>query len=494
MSVEWLSKSGVRERTLHSEPEWTRPLDWPAIPFVAHNEQVFYGLAIVLDSTSNYVTIKVSGNYTVDWGDGGATENVSSGVAALHNYSWSASGLSAVTSDGFKLALVKVTPNGGNITSIDISIKPAGVLYGYPSRWVDVFINAPSMTSLRLYQNLAGGSGSTASSHDTLFIFGLRQHSVTNFSYLLAETNIRMLSEFVTTGVTDLYYTFYWLYRLENIPILDTSSVTNMEGAFNSCHSLKSVHLTDTSLVTNFSWCFYGCMSLDKFPVIDTSAATTLSGMCANLLLHEFPDFITSACTNFSEMFSGCSNLVKAPSLDTSSGTEFYLMFYNCNNLLSVPDYDFGNALNTSNMFQQCHCLLSVVGLSLPVCTNVQGMFNNCRSLTYVDSLDVGAATNAAEMFLDCLALCYIGDVDLSSATDLTWFVYYHLPIVRCKATGIKCNVDFSGCALRATELNEIYTNLASGVTGKTIIVTDNPGVSGDNPSIATAKGWTVTG
>jgi hypothetical protein len=47
---------------------------------------------------------------------------------------------------------------------------------------------------------------------------------------------------------------------------------------------------------------------------------------------------------------------------------------------------------------------------------------------------------------------------------------------------------------LSATQLNAIYTNLASGVVSQTITVTGNWGAATDTPSIATAKGWTVTG
>jgi hypothetical protein len=48
-------------------------------------------------------------------------------------------------------------------------------------------------------------------------------------------------------------------------------------------------------------------------------------------------------------------------------------------------------------------------------------------------------------------------------------------------------------CKLGATELNEIYTNLPV-VVGQTITVSNNVGTTGDDPTIATAKGWTVTG
>lgn len=63
----------------------------------------------------------------------------------------------------------------------------------------------------------------------------------------------------------------------------------------------------------------------------------------------------------------------------------------------------------------------------------------------------------------------------------------------RCQATGIKVSTSFASCTLGPDELNEIYTNLAT-VTGQTITVTGNYGTASDNPAIATAKGWTVTG
>jgi hypothetical protein len=42
------------------------------------------------------------------------------------------------------------------------------------------------------------------------------------------------------------------------------------------------------------------------------------------------------------------------------------------------------------------------------------------------------------------------------------------------------------------TALNNLYTSLQTAA--RTITVTGNWGTASDNPSIATAKGWTVTG
>jgi hypothetical protein len=47
---------------------------------------------------------------------------------------------------------------------------------------------------------------------------------------------------------------------------------------------------------------------------------------------------------------------------------------------------------------------------------------------------------------------------------------------------------------LAAAELNTIYTNLGTAVGSQTITVTGNWGTTGDDTTIATNKGWTVSG
>jgi hypothetical protein len=56
-----------------------------------------------------------------------------------------------------------------------------------------------------------------------------------------------------------------------------------------------------------------------------------------------------------------------------------------------------------------------------------------------------------------------------------------------------KVSIDYNNCNLSATALDAIYTALPT-VSAKTIKITSNWGAATDTPSIATAKGWTVTG
>jgi len=69
------------------------------------------------------------------------------------------------------------------------------------------------------------------------------------------------------------------------------------------------------------------------------------------------------------------------------------------------------------------------------------------------------------------------------------FYYCYSLQIGACLGTEI--TVSYINCNLGPEALDDIYTNLATATA--TITVTGNWGVSGDDPSIATAKGWTVT-
>ena len=58
--------------------------------------------------------------------------------------------------------------------------------------------------------------------------------------------------------------------------------------------------------------------------------------------------------------------------------------------------------------------------------------------------------------------------------------------------TGMAQNVYLNNNDLSVDAIDEIFTNLPT-VTSKTINVSNNPGSSGCDTTIATNKGWTVT-
>ena len=154
---------------------------------------------------------------------------------------------------------------------------------------------------------------------------------------------------------------------------------------------------------------------------------------------------LTNSTVDFSSMFINCSSLQSVPLLNTASGTNFTSMFSGCNSLQSVP------LINTA------------------AGTNFSSMFINCSSLQSIPLLNTAAGTNFTSMFNGCTSL------------------------EKGALSGTGANISYTGAKLSAAALNAIYTNLGT-VTSKTITVTNNWGNATDNPSIATAKGWTVTG
>ena len=126
---------------------------------------------------------------------------------------------------------------------------------------------------------------------------------------------------------------------------------------------------------------------------------------------------------------------------------------------------------------------------------NMGGIFSNCYSLQTIPLLNTSAVTNMSGMFNGCYSLQTIPAINLTKATNLGLAsIFANCPTLsRIQATNINYTFSVTNCRLSSAALNEIYTNLPT-VTGQTITVTGNFGVTDDDPSIATAKGWTVTG
>jgi len=426
---------------------YVRPTDWLALPDVT-GQQKFVGLHAIYPD-SNFCALLAEGDYTVDWGDG-TVENIASGVQANHQYNYSTFDVANATlcSRGYKQAIVTVTPQAGqNLTTLNLHKKHtmAG-LQMYSSGFLDIAISGSLLTSLLIGVQTAGAAT------QVIIFTGLEQ--------------VTLLDNAVTT----FSYMFSNCYSLQSIPLIDTSAGTNFSYMFRACYSLQSIPLLDTSAGTDFSSMFQYCSSLQSIPLLDTSAGTDFSSMFSNCSsLQSIPLLDTSAGTDFSSMFQYCSSLQSIPLLDTSAGTTFSGMFSICSSLQSIPLIDTSAGTNFSGMFGTCSSLQSIPLLDTSAGAYFNYMFNNCSSLQSIPLLDTSAGTDLTNMFSICPSL---SQAALSGAKDF---------------------ISYLNCKLSADALNTIYTNLAT-VTGQTITVTGNWGVASDNPTIATAKGWTVTG
>lgn len=325
-------------------------------------------------------------------------------------------------------------------------------------------------------------------------------------------SNLVYLPQIDIPKATNLNAMFSQCRSLTKVPLMNTASAANVSAMFLNCSSLKVIPPFDTRNVTNFASFVNGCLSLEEFPLINTSAGTNFSGMfnsCGKL--RTIPALNTSNGTNFNQMFYSMASLETVPLLDTSKGTDFGEMFMFSSKIQNVPNFNLSSATTTAGMFRLCSSLLYLPDFNVSKSTNLNLMIGQCPSLLRAPNLTLGTAgitfaTNAFEnMFLNNFAMDQVPSYDLRGVSSGSGFAnIYNAMFSGCNnistigITGFNHNINVSGCRLSGTALNELYTSLAvvgaSGSATKTITVSNNWGAATDDPNIAIAKGWQVTG
>ena len=315
-----------------------------------------------------------------------------------------------------------------------------------------------------------------------------------------------------TTNVTTFNSTFFGCTALKTIPPFNTSKSSDFTSTFSSCRALRLVPWLDTSRNAAFSSMFADCNSLETVPLFNTFRATTVASMFSNChSLKTVPLFDTRAVTNMLNFFNNCYTLETVPLFDTSNVTTMSGMFSGCYHLKYVPLFDTRKVDNFSFMFNSCTKLQSCPQFDLSSASTLNSMFASCSSLKDIPLFtEMGTAAAVARtstafgsMFSSCTNLKNISGISLASRNTAATTIYSSMfatcpNISRIEAKGFDQNLDISNLLLGSTALNEIFTNLgtvgASGSNTRTITITGNLGTGGSNRSIATAKGWAVTG
>jgi hypothetical protein len=258
--------------------------------------------------------------------------------------------------------------------------------------------------------------------------------------------------------------------RLEIGEITTSSALTNCYQAFHTTN-ISSINLFDTSNVTNMGYTFNGCYVLKEIPAFDTSNVTTALGFAL-------------ACTLVKKI--GTTNW---PVL-----TDGRSMFYNLHVLEEMPSFNFPEVTDCENLFRNNY-ILRAGNISVPKSTDIQYMFNNCKRLERL-YINAPLATTGAYALTDnqyggwnFLQLLR-GDLSAMGDNQLVHVRSVHLKKLLVTHTN---SVDLRKLGMSAGALDEFYTYLPT-VSGKTINITGTRGAGDDTPSIATAKGWTVTG
>lgn len=494
---------------------WVRPADWLTMPTISDTEEKIAILVAIFDTDQNVVRVDMQGDYTVDWGDG-IVESFSSGFAAEHEYDYSNVNLNGSESTrGYKQAIIEITAqSGSSLTNVQFHQPHSSIgnnQHSYP--YLECISSLPNCTSILNQQSYGFWNMCER--------FELKsfapETNVNGYRLFYRFYNLREVvfgSGVIFSNVNDMYYDCW---SIQTVPVISFTG-TSLDDHFYYCRSLVQAPLYDTASVTNFTTMFSYCGKITEVPLFDTSSATSTSSMfnqCQSL--KAVPLFDMSNVLTCTGMFNACYSLQEVPLLDVSSATSTSSMFAYCYALTDMPITDFSSSTSTASMFIECRALKEInVNISASTSmqqfayrcyalqrvnvtttsslTNTYRCFDSCSSLMEVNAFATTNVTNSREAFEACHTLSEIPALDMSSSTNNTNICYQSYSLKKMGITGIKTTTSVRYCNLSSAALDEIYTNLASGVSGQTITVSNNPGIGGDDPSIATAKGWTVSG
>lgn len=419
---------------------YVRPVDWLPLPIISDSEEKFAGLFAVFDNDSNFVSIRATGDFTVDWGDGTSPINYSTGSSASYSYDFNTIDSGTLTTEGYKQVIITVVPQAGNnILTLNIcNFNPPQPTLAIG--WLDIEINAENMTNFSIDNNSSqtgafnlqkivirknnvSNWSSFAGTCSNLEYFSADMSSATSLStvfnrYPVTARQLKHVDIYNTSNCTNFSFLFSGCQSLVTIPLFDTSSGTNFQNMFEGCYSLEYIPLIDTSSGTNFQNMFQYCFKLQTIPQLDTSSGVNFTNMFERAGIFSIPVIDTTLCTDFSSMFNGCYKLLEIPNLNTSAGVSFSRFAQNCYSLKAVPLIDTSSGTNFSHMFDGCYSIKGVPTFNMPNCSDLSYMFQNCYSLERLPLINVSTATTMHDMFSGCVSLRLIPLIDTSNVTE----------------------------------------------------------------------------
>lgn len=325
------------------------------------------------------------------------------------------------------------------------------------------------------------------------------KNSVTNLDSGIAEYYGRLSGEYIPRleipdGVTNANSMFRssGIKRIGTVVGNDVESATTM---FYGCNSLEYVGSINLPKCRDFSYMFQSCPVLKDVGKINgpTSGGITSTAMFASCSsLREVEEFNCRIDNGYQTFFS-CYDLQSVPSGLTfaiagqggpgNSGANLSQFFLGCMSLTTIPDafYDLEQVYAAAGMVSRCFSLEHSRGFSLgdfsspSYNTKFYEIFRESWSNKVYASFTVQPSSSSNSIF----------GANYSSflAAPTTSVILY----------GFDSSVDLRYKMLSADALDEFFTNLGTAVGSATLQVGFNPGSTGCNTSIATAKGFTVT-
>ena len=227
----------------------------------------------------------------------------------------------------------------------------------------------------------------------------------------------------------------------------------------------------------------------------------------------EWADF--EGITDMARMFHSCSNLQTIPLIDTSSVTTMEKMLYGCGNLQTIPFLDTSKVSNASNMFYSCFNLITLPNnFNFGNCTNFSEMFYlaGLTDYSFLETWVISPNANMDSMITNAKttyvpAIPCVGNNGYYQSA--IFWSYNNFPKLTYFGgwIGRKYNVDkdymlkkmpnltYESCI---SILNNLYDFTGNGETpdssqGHLKVHANFLTTVGDEISIGTSRGWTIT-
>lgn len=459
--------TGSGSSSSSSNPKWLRNPDWPALPTVTSSDHKMVGLYAVWPEGSNYLALTAAGAYTVNVGLGGSNVSQAADTTFYYEYNYSDSALvgtekpvNLVTSTNLVTRTAHGKKNGDFVSLFNLSAS-VGVEVG-----VQYYVINATTDNFQISKT-QGGAAVTFSANATASLLPYRVAVVT---VQATSTLTRLNLDVRHTAIAVSVYNTGWLdiAMAGTLTTLTTTVTTSVR--FDWVEQLQIFNTAKTSLASLCNtWVGLKCLK-----IWNSASNTSLDSVCFGCFsLKEVYIKDSASVTTFNQAFAQCTSLEEGIALDTSSATIL------------------------SNMYLYCYSMKISPAYNAPLATTISGMFNSCNNLKYIPNLTLGnPLTTIATAFRYCYSLQSLKITYTGSSTSVitaTNVMQDCNSLTSLILQGWKSTIAVNQQRLSAAALNALYTSLGTAISGGTITVTNNYGAAAATPSIATAKGWTVT-
>ena len=413
------------------------------------------------DAAGESITIPVggaTGTYTVDWGDGNTSVNVSGDQTHVYGDAGTYT--------------VRIS---GDFTRIYLNDHPS---------------NADKLASIEQWGDIRWESMKSAF------------HGAANMAY--RATDVPVLSD-----VTSMRYMFYDAPSFDgNLSGWDVSRVTDMAGTFWGASSFDGdLSGWEVSRVTDMTGTFWGASSFDgDLSGWNVSSVTDMTSMFsgASSFDGDLSDWNVSSVTGMTSMFAGASSFDGDLSgWNVSSVTGMTSMFSGASSFNGdLSDWNVSSVTDMSNMFRGASSFDGdLSGWNVSSVAAMSAMFMDASSFdTDLSGWNVSSVTDMSNMFRG--ASSFDGDLsgwDVSRVTDMSdmfsgadsfnadissWNVSRVTDMYAMLNGAHSFNADISGWDVsRVTDMDAMFyqTNAFDQNLGKWYIVLDNTVIEGDN-------------